>query len=307
MSGEDIFREAARSARETAALLEGLGDNERAEDLIRMADQMDADEALAKAIYTAHAKQVGPFMPSWGQLSEDSKESSRASARAARAHIAAEGMTEADARLLRNPESIQQIQRGLASTEGDVVIAGGAETVTAQPPVGSTVRDAEGDEWYHDSTTDWCLVNNDCVRHPWVHLVRDDGPLELVDEAKPADDAATWVPTPGQWAQIKPGAERGDVPESVERVLVLEADDPDDPLQVGWVGERDSRGDAWGCIPADSLAPVQPRVWARAEDVPLHVVVRDRNGIIAPRSVVGDEVLPFVGPYREVLTEDGAL
>lgn len=127
-----------------------------------------------------------------------------------------------------------------------------------------------------------------------------------IDPVRPLP-RSPWTPGVGRWARIRPGADRQDVPEGVDRVLVLSATDSDDEVKVGWPGDAMPDRTAWEYLPAASLAPVQPRTWERAEDVPRHVVARDRNGIIAPRSLVGDEVLQFVGPYREVLPDGGAL
>lgn len=107
------------------------------------------------------------------------------------------------------------------------------------------------------------------------------------------------TPTPGQWAQIKPGADRGRVPEGVDRVLVLLATRMS--CQVAWSGPVE-----WGRAPittvsTDSLAPVAPRAWQRAEDVPVHVVVREFDGEIARRDEHYGRILGAYGPYTEVM------
>ena len=127
-------------------------------------------------------------------------------------------------------------------------------------------------------------------------------------EPAPAPASEPWRPTPGQWAQINPEEVPG-TPDGVDRVLVTQLVDilGSPHARVAWADARTSGDDAtWGNLPADYLAPVQPRVWGRAEDVPLHVAVRDSDGaaysgLNARR--MGDEY----GPFTEVLPEDGAL
>lgn len=119
------------------------------------------------------------------------------------------------------------------------------------------------------------------------------------------DPEPAWTPTVGQWAQIVPGAERGDAPESVDRVLVTEIRQVDSFVRAAWIGEPDSHGDTWGVVRLSSLGPVQPRVWENAEDVPAHVVVRDRDGHhISGVTAQGE---PAWGPFTEMLPEDGVL
>ena len=147
-------------------------------------------------------------------------------------------------------------------------------------------------------------------RADWVEVAR---AARAHIEAESAEDAPApasepWRPTPGQWAQIKPGADREDVPESVERVLVLEmVGHTEREAKVGWVGDAMPDGTTWDHLPTASLAPVQPRVWECAEDVPVHVVVRDRDGDIAHRlpstgTMSPDEIrADFYGPFTEVI------
>lgn len=123
---------------------------------------------------------------------------------------------------------------------------------------------------------------------------------EMADEID-RPDPEPWSPTPGAWASILPGADRGGVPEGVDRVLVTHVHLGLDRADVSWEGIALANGGADAFVNASSLGPVRTRVWQDADEVPLHVVARQANGAIAPRSIRGDSLLPFVGPYTEVL------
>ncbi|WP_182349514.1 hypothetical protein [Tomitella gaofuii] len=224
--------ETARSARETADLFEGLGDDVRADELRRVADELDPpdpDEALAKALHTELYRDE-PDVYVWELVSRFRRRAWVRMARAARAHIAAE-----------SPQA----------------------TVT----------------------------NTDSVSD--VEALR----RVLSGEATP--DAEPWKPWPGKWAQITNEAheEREDLPQ-VPRVLIVRVGT--DVCEVVWPGRADRHGRVWRTVLKKYLAPVTPRVWDRAEDVPPHVVVRDKDGGVYSgynaRSM-GD----VYAPYTEVM------
>lgn len=114
------------------------------------------------------------------------------------------------------------------------------------------------------------------------------GPMFWQDEEAPA-----WEPTVGAWAEHR---EHG-------RVLIL---------RRAWLhGERarlcarpvwaENKPATFWCPDADLSAP-RPRVWSRAEDVPEHVVVTDKDGI--PRAgVAGQQPDPsrLWAPFTEVV------